>query len=523
MQSGGKPIKAAQYVRMSTERQVYSTVRQSDRNAAYALISGFEIVRTYADEGRSGLQLKGRPGLQRLLTDVLSSDRGFDAIIVYDVSRWGRFQDTDEGAHYEFLCRRAGVPVHYSAETFENDGSLTAAVMKSLKRVMAGEFSRDLSDRVFAAQCRIAAEGYKMGGTATYGLRRLLVDHSGRPRVILKRGEYKISGTDRVILVPGPPDEVATVRRIFRMSAHKGMSDPQIADHLNAAGIVAATGGLWTRAIIMKLLCSEIYIGTAVYNRRSSRLHAPSTPNPSETWIRKAGAFEPLIDKATFLKVQAVRHNRRVPRLSDDELLQGLRRLLAERGRLSSRLIMTTEWLADSQTYQKRFGSLDAAYARIGYYQRHLAPAPESPGLEARAMAFASRTAAALRRRGASVIAQPARGLFTIDGATMLATTVSRHRSEKRGDVWSVRLNRSYGLDYVFAGLMHPGGERVQSYLLLPAACFPPSGLMTIKAGVNKVERFIVPGLTSLRNVIRDFSAKTTGPLSSSAFALGKA
>ncbi|ATE65512.1 recombinase family protein [Rhizorhabdus dicambivorans] len=107
-----KAIQAVQYVRMSTERQVYSTARQADRIGAYALMHGFEIVRTYADEGKSGLHLKGREGLQRLLADVLSDDRDFQAILVYDVSRWGRFQDTDEGAHYEFLCRRAGVAVH---------------------------------------------------------------------------------------------------------------------------------------------------------------------------------------------------------------------------------------------------------------------------------------------------------------------------------------------------------------------------------------------------------------------------
>ena len=39
------------------------------------------------------------------------------AILVYYVSRWGSFQDTDESAHYEFACKSAGVPVHYCAET----------------------------------------------------------------------------------------------------------------------------------------------------------------------------------------------------------------------------------------------------------------------------------------------------------------------------------------------------------------------------------------------------------------------
>ena len=47
--------RAAQYVRMSTEHQQYSTANQADKILDYAAHHGFEIVRTYADEGKSGL------------------------------------------------------------------------------------------------------------------------------------------------------------------------------------------------------------------------------------------------------------------------------------------------------------------------------------------------------------------------------------------------------------------------------------------------------------------------------------
>ena len=82
------------------------------------------------------------------------------------MSRWGRFQDTDEAAHYEFLCKSAGIPVHYWAETFSNDGSLSSAIMKALKRVTAGEYSRELGTKVFAGQKRLAELGFKQGGPA---------------------------------------------------------------------------------------------------------------------------------------------------------------------------------------------------------------------------------------------------------------------------------------------------------------------------------------------------------------------
>ena len=52
-----KPVRAAQYVRMSTEHQKYSTENQAEALQKYAAERGIEIVRTYADEGKSGLSV----------------------------------------------------------------------------------------------------------------------------------------------------------------------------------------------------------------------------------------------------------------------------------------------------------------------------------------------------------------------------------------------------------------------------------------------------------------------------------
>ncbi|HWL75560.1 MAG TPA: recombinase family protein, partial [Burkholderiaceae bacterium] len=155
--------RAAQYVRMSTEHQKYSIDNQAAAIAQYASAIGLTIVKTYEDAARSGLRFEGRKGLQRLIADVKSGQAGFDAILVYDVSRWGRFQDVDESAYYEFICKSAGMKIHYCAEQFENDGSLTSSVLKSIKRAMAGEYSRELSVKVFASQCRISSLGFKVG------------------------------------------------------------------------------------------------------------------------------------------------------------------------------------------------------------------------------------------------------------------------------------------------------------------------------------------------------------------------
>src|ERR1700737_4464259 len=135
-------LRAAQYVRMSTDYQRYSIENQAAVIAAYAQVHDLSIIRTYRDEGESGLKLKNRVGLAPLLNDVSSDQADFEHILVYDVSRWGRFQDVDESAYYEFICKQAGIKVAYCAEQFDNDGTMMSSIMKNIKRVMAAEWSR---------------------------------------------------------------------------------------------------------------------------------------------------------------------------------------------------------------------------------------------------------------------------------------------------------------------------------------------------------------------------------------------
>lgn len=114
---------AAEYVRMSTEHQQYSTQNQAQTIREYAERRGIRIVKTYSDDAKSGLIIGGRMALQQMIADAESGTAKFSVILVYDVTRWGRFQDTDESAYYEYRCRKAGMQVAYCAEQFENDGS----------------------------------------------------------------------------------------------------------------------------------------------------------------------------------------------------------------------------------------------------------------------------------------------------------------------------------------------------------------------------------------------------------------
>ncbi|HXM22206.1 MAG TPA: recombinase family protein [Terriglobales bacterium] len=359
-------VPAAQYLRMSTEHQQYSLENQSTAILTYAESNGFLVVRTYSDAAKRGLVLRHRKGLQQLLQDVVGGTHDYKVILVYDVSRWGRFQDTDESAHYEFLCKSAGVPVHYCAETFANDGTLPNLIMKTLKRTMAAEFSRELSVKVLAGQERLARLGFKQGGAPGYGLRRMLISAAGVPKQELASGERKSIATDRVILVPGPTHEVQCVKDIYRMLVAEKMSVYAIARELNEEGVEYVGDSEWDYAAVYTVLTHPKYTGCHVFGRTSSKLYTPVVRLPKSEWVLRPGAFEPVVDHATFWEAQRILQNRTINK-SDEELLDSLRALLATKGRLSLNLIKNSEDVPSPSTYRHRFGSLRRAYELIGY------------------------------------------------------------------------------------------------------------------------------------------------------------
>ena len=363
---GDQRRRAAMYVRMSTDHQKYSTENQADAIREYADRRQMDIVKTYADSGKSGLKLDGRAALQSLIADVQSGSADYSAILVLDVTRWGRFQDADESAYYEYLCRRAGIDVQYVAEQFENDGSPVSTIVKGVKRAMAGEYSRELSGKVFAGQCRLIEMGFRQGGPAGYGLRRVLVDEHRQPKGTLKRGEHKSLQTDRVVLVAGPDEEVETVRGVYRAFTEEGLRESEIADRLNQQGTRTDQGREWTRGVVHGILTNEKYIGNNVFNRRSFKLKKRHVVNTPDMWVRADGVFEAIVEARYFYTAQGIIRERS-RKFSNDEMLARLRALHGKQGWLSGVLIDETDDMPSSSAYAHRFGGLTRAYELIGY------------------------------------------------------------------------------------------------------------------------------------------------------------
>ena len=460
---------AAQYIRMSTEHQQYSTENQADAIREYAKKRGFKIVKTYADEGRSGLRIEGRCALQQMINDAKSGNAGYEAILVYDISRWGRFQDSDESAYYEYICKRAGIQVYYCAEQFENDGSPTSTIIKSVKRAMAGEYSRELSSKVFQGQCRLIELGYRQGGPAGFGLRRMLIDIHGRSKGVLKRKEHKSLQTDRVILVPGPNEEISIVRHMYQMFIKQGKCEREIAEYLNDRGIKTDIDHQWTRSSVQQVLTNEKYIGNNVYNRISFKLKRKRVLNPPDILVRKDGAFEAIIDPASFYTVKGIIQERN-RRWSDEELIQMLVQLVKKHSDVSAHLIDQADGMPSSAAYRSRFGTLIQAYRLAGYTpDRNFSYIEINRRLRSLHPTLIDDTVQRLESIGASIGVDSSNSHLVVNGQYTAALVLSRCLQTPAGSLrWGIRFGGKRLPDITILVRMNPANDEPSDFYLLP-------------------------------------------------------
>ncbi|SCB40265.1 Site-specific DNA recombinase [Bradyrhizobium shewense] len=465
-----KMCRAAQYVRMSTDYQQYSIENQAAVIATYAELHKLTIVRTYRDEGESGLKIENRQGLIELIEDVQSGQTDFGHLLVFDASRWGRFQDVDESAHYEFICRKAGVKVAYCAEQFDNDGSLLSSIIKNIKRVMAAEFSRELSGKVHAGAMRLASLGYKMGGPALFGLERQVVDDKCRLKGRLRPGEHKFLITDRVRLAPGAKEQVNVVKWIFDEYV-RGTSQSAIVRELNRRGVRTNTGGPWRQNVISSMLRREAYIGNALYNRVTRKLGTKRTHNPKELWVRCEGAIEPIIEPDVFKRVSKALEQHHV-HISEEEMLVRLRKVLMKKGKLTAKIIEAAPGLPSLTTYLHHFGTLRNIYRLIGYTgnQSYWDTLDAHKCWTELQLKNAACLADAFERTGRTATVDVSAECVRVDGCVNICFRVARWRKHVGNSIrWSLMRRVRSPTGWIVALRLGEKNEAILDYVLLPS------------------------------------------------------
>jgi hypothetical protein len=272
-----------------------------------------------------------------------------------------------------------------------------------------------------------------------------------------------------VVLVPGPPEERAVVRRIYRLFVSDEYTERQIAAELNRAGILAELGRDWTRGMIHQVLTNEKYVGNNVYNKISFKLKKKRVRNPPQMWVRRDEAFDAVVDMLDFTAAQAIileRHKR----VSDAELLELLRGLAQRNGRLSGLIIDEAEGMPSSSAYRQRFGSLARAYQLVDYLpDRDFAYVEINRRLRQLYPEIISQVVLALKEHGGTVIRDPRSDLLLVNGMHSVSIVISRCRVSHTDALrWVVRLDSGLVPDLTIVVRMDASNLAPLDYYVLP-------------------------------------------------------
>lgn len=359
--------KAYAYYRHSAEdRQENSIPLQREQIYEYATKHEISIIKEFQDAGKSGLTNE-RVGFQNMLSSVRNKEDKVHFILVLDVSRWGRFQDVDESAMYTWECKKHNVKVCYvDRDNLENeDLNLTDSLLISIDRTMAAIYSKNLSEKVFKGCKKIAEQGFRAGGPAPYGLKRVLLDEKRNYLQDLNPGQRKSIQNQRVTLAPGPSHEVRVIKEIYRKFIVHKHSLKAIADSLNKRDIPSPFGLKWTPSTIGRRLQNALYTGTMVYNKTFNRLKCSSRKNPHSEWVITPNSFKGIIDENQFKEAQKIIAERREAeqqKYSMQSMSENLRCILLKYGSISTKIMQAQKDLVSVYSYRKIFGSLEKAY-----------------------------------------------------------------------------------------------------------------------------------------------------------------
>jgi DNA invertase Pin-like site-specific DNA recombinase len=473
-------LRAVAYLRKSTrDQQENSIFNQRKAIDAFAERHDISIVKYLVDDGISGLTMEKRDAFKELINEyVIAGKMEFTIILVLDVTRWGRFQDIDESAHLEYVCRKNGKEIIYITEAFKNDNSIMDAVIKSIKRAMAAEYSKNLGDKVLAGSLTIASQGFRLGGTAPYGFERMRLDQDRNPAGVLKDGQRKAIANERVTLTPGDIVEVKTIKTIFTAFTEKQIHEAKIAVMLNQRNIPSPGGGNWKENTIRVILKNEIYTGAQVYNRTSQRLNGPTHRNPRKDWVIAPGSFEALVSEDAFTQAQKILHQRN-PRFTDQELIDKLQELFKVHGKLSGIIIEAAEDLPSSGTISKRFGSLVNAYKLVGYV-----PPQDFRFLELKEIvrdiesSLLNKVIDNLEQLGMHVVDHGSH--FRINDQLNIRIAASSIRNKSGRKRWAYRFDRSQSVDITIAVRLANDDGKIQDFY-----CFPMIAMETDKLFVS--------------------------------------
>lgn len=272
-----------QYIRVSTKKQLQgaSLEDQQRANAGRAAQLNGIIEHTYVEPGRSAFteNLSKRQAFQQMMIDARA--RRFDALIVYDLSRFSRQAVVSLSCAAEL--ERLGITVISATEYF--DRSTAAGRMTYTMLAAAAQFKSDhLSERMKAVRLGEAQRGI-LPGPVPVGYRR--------------EGKQ---------LYQTPAAEA--IRVAFKLYCTGDYGSNRITDAMNATGHTMPDGSPFKVTAVEEIIRCPVYAGLI--------------PCAGQLF---PGQHEPIIDAATWERAQEVaqrRAKRRTAYTPQHPLLAGI-------------------------------------------------------------------------------------------------------------------------------------------------------------------------------------------------------
>jgi DNA invertase Pin-like site-specific DNA recombinase len=260
----------------------------------------------FLDFGVTGNKLS-RAGIDALIEEALKDQR-VSHILIPRRDRLARPDDPIDGMRLERRLREAGLTLVFMDRIVRplkkgRRADLGEMIATMVDYDHAGEFRRDLAQKMIHAQTALAKAGYSTGGRPPYGFRRWLVRLDGSTVRQLAEGEYVRMAGHHVAWLPGPEEELAVIRRILAMLER--MPASRVAATLTAEGVPAPdadrrrtdrgvnhpTSGVWHQPTILNIARNPLLLAVVSYGRRSmgdQLRFSPDGPRPLEEDDRRA-------------------------------------------------------------------------------------------------------------------------------------------------------------------------------------------------------------------------------------------
>ena len=287
----------------------------------------------FLDYGISG-NVMSRPGLNALI-DTALKEISVSHVLIPRRNRLAHPQNVADAIQIEHKLRSNGITIVFMNTLLEpiapgQRGNIAELICSVIDYDRSAEDRRELAEKVLYAQLNLAKAGFSTGGRPPYGFRRCLATEDGKPVRELAEGERVKRRGHHVLWLPGPKNELDTIRRILKMLralpasrvakilTGEGVPTPDHGRTRTDSGVCHKTSGVWHQSTIVSIARNPLLLLSVEYGRRSMGDQLRATPegprgleeedfhigsdkakvirNPEGSIISAPARFEPLVE-----------------------------------------------------------------------------------------------------------------------------------------------------------------------------------------------------------------------------------